>query len=658
VEESVQLKRIPFGVGFCLILVLAVNGQSNIGQSKSLSVNPILLWNAFLVVAIECDVAVDGSGNVYVMGDSSATWGSPIRPFSDSGDAFVAKLDSSGALQWNTFLGGDGLDMSSGETLAIDGSGNVYATGTSNSTWGSPIRAHSGTGCDAFVAKLDSSGALLWNTFLGGDTPHGDFGRGIAVDGSGNVCVTGDSYGSWGNPIRPFYVVGNGNNYTGFVAKLDSSGALQWNTFLGGGYGDAGMDIAIGGAGDVYVAGNSASTWGRPIRSYSGAFIGDDDVFVAKLNSSGALQWNTFLGGKGSDEGRAIAIDGSGNVCITGWSAETWGRPICPYSGKYNNTFTAKLASSGALKWNTFLAGVDDSALGFGIAADISGNVYITGRYGVYYAQQYAFEAKLNSRGLLQWNNIFGDAYTHGSGIAVDSSGYVYAAGTSQSTWGNPIQPFPPVEGATIFVAKFIQPSITVTSPAGGEAWVLDTTQGISWTSNGVSGNVNINLIKGASNLGAIATKIPASDGFYNWKSGYLKNGIRVAEGSDYLISVASADAESVKAISDGFFSLVKSRISVTSPVNGTIWNRNSVQRIAWTYKGVSGAVDIFLYRYGVLKGTIASAVPVSDLGCSWTVGTLSDSTTVPVGAGYSIAVKSADKKVVGKSRGTFTIKR
>ena len=404
-----KLKRIAIGY---ITLMMALTGQLNSGQYEASSVNPILLWNTFLVVAIECNVAVDDSGNVYVMGESSETWGSPIRPFSDSYDAFVAKLDSSGVLQWNTFLGGDGPEMSSGEPLAVDGSGNVYVLGISSATWGSPIRAHSGTGCDAFVAKLDSSGVLQWNTFLGGDAPRGDFGRGIAVDGAGNVCVTGDSYGSWGIPIRPFYVVGNGNNFNGFVAKLDPSGALQWNTFLGGGYGDAGMDIAIGGAGDVYVAGNSASTWGRPIRPYSGAFIGDDDVFVAKLNSSGALQWNTFLGGKGSDEGRAIAIDGSGNVCITGWSAETWGRPIYPYSGKYTNTFTAKLALSGELKWNTFLAGVDDAALGFSIAADISGNVYITGRYGVYYAQQYAFEAKFNSRGVLQWNNIFGDAYS------------------------------------------------------------------------------------------------------------------------------------------------------------------------------------------------------------------------------------------------------
>ena len=169
---------------------------------------------------------------------------------------------------------------------------------------------------------------------------------------------------------------------------------------------------------------------------------------------------------------------------------------------------------------------------------------------------------------------------------------------------------------------------------------------------------MNISLAKGGSNLGAIATKIPASDGFYNWKSGRLKNGTMVAVGSDYLISVVSADAESVKGTSDGYFSLIKPKLSIISPLNGTIWSRNSVQRIVWTYKAVSGNVDIFLYRYGVLKGTIAAAIPVGDLGYSWTVGALSSGPTVPVGAGYSIAVKSVDIKAVGKSRGTFSIRR
>jgi M6 family metalloprotease-like protein len=199
---------------------------------------------------------------------------------------------------------------------------------------------------------------------------------------------------------------------------------------------------------------------------------------------------------------------------------------------------------------------------------------------------------------------------------------------------------------------------ITVTSPAGGEAWIIGSTQAISWFSSGVSGNLNINLYKGTSNLGAIATNVPVGNGVYNWKAGYLRSGTRVAVGSTYRVSIASAVNKSIAAISNGYFSLVKPKISVKTPANGANWTINSVQRITWTYSAVSGTVNIFLYRYGVLKGQVADSVPVSDLGFFWTVGSLTTGTTVPSGAGYSVRVTTSDGKVSGKNGGTFTIRR
>jgi hypothetical protein len=102
-------------------------------------------------------IAMDGSGNIYVCGFGSATWGSPLRAFAGTSDIFVAKLDASGALLWNTFLGGSGVDYGAG--IAVDAGGNAYVCGYSSSTWGSPLRAYGG-GWDGFVAKLDTDGAL------------------------------------------------------------------------------------------------------------------------------------------------------------------------------------------------------------------------------------------------------------------------------------------------------------------------------------------------------------------------------------------------------------------------------------------------------------------------------------------------------------------
>ncbi|MEN8223630.1 MAG: SBBP repeat-containing protein, partial [Acidobacteriota bacterium] len=255
-------------------------------------------------------------------------WGSPVRAYNGSGDAFVAKLDSSGTLLWNTFLGGSVSDEGLG--IATDSSGNIYVTGYSWDTWGSPIRAYT-SGFEAFVAKLDSSGTLLWNTFLGGS--NADFGFGIAADSSGNIFVAGNSSATWGSPIRAY-----SSDYDTFVAKLDSSGTLLWNTFLGSSSYDEGWGIAADSSGNIFVTGESLYTWGSPVRAHSSG----DDAFVAKLDSSGTLLWNTFLGGSDEDDGYGIATDSSGNIYVTGLSNAAWGSPIRAYSSS-SDAFVAKL---------------------------------------------------------------------------------------------------------------------------------------------------------------------------------------------------------------------------------------------------------------------------------------------------------------------------
>jgi len=177
-------------------------------------------------------------------------------------------------LTWNTFLGGAGDDQ--GNSIAVDAAGNVYVTGSSNATWGAPVRAYTG-GLDAFVAKLDANGGLQWNTFLGGAAL--DFGFGIAVGAAGNVYVTGISDGTWGTPVRAF-----GGGADAFAARLSgATGALVWNTFLGGTGVDFGGGIAVDSAGNVYVTGASGATWGAPVRAFGG---GGDDAFVARIAAS------------------------------------------------------------------------------------------------------------------------------------------------------------------------------------------------------------------------------------------------------------------------------------------------------------------------------------------------------------------------------------
>ncbi|MCA9160355.1 MAG: DNRLRE domain-containing protein, partial [Planctomycetales bacterium] len=151
----------------------------------------------------------------------------------------------------------------------------VYVTGNSSATWGSPVQAISG-GTDAVAAKLDSSGSLLWNTFLGGSGT--DNGRRIAVDSSGNVYVAGSSTATWGSPDQPY-----SSGTDGFAAELDSSGNRLWHSFVGGSGTDVANAIAVDGSGHVYVAGNSTATWGTPLQGYSSG----QDAYVAKITVAG-----------------------------------------------------------------------------------------------------------------------------------------------------------------------------------------------------------------------------------------------------------------------------------------------------------------------------------------------------------------------------------
>src|SRR6266480_789354 len=125
--------------------------------TEPLSVDPTLTWNTFLggfgIDEEASALALDSSRNIYVAGSGNAPWGSPVRAYSGDDDAFVAKLDSNGNLIWNTFIGGSQSDLAT--ALALDASGNIYVVGWSTSSWGSPIRSFSG-GYDAFAAKIDS----------------------------------------------------------------------------------------------------------------------------------------------------------------------------------------------------------------------------------------------------------------------------------------------------------------------------------------------------------------------------------------------------------------------------------------------------------------------------------------------------------------------
>ena len=400
-------------------------------------------------------------------GLSAAAWGAPVSPYVGGYDAFVAKLDANGSLLWNTFLGGSGDDVGYG--IAVDTNGNVYVNGFSKTAWGSPILPYSALE-DGFVAKLDANGSLLWNTFLGGVGLDRGQGR-ITVDAAGYSYVTGQSNATWGTPVASY-----AGSWDGYAAKLDTNGALQWSTFVGGSSNEYGLGIALDNDGNPYVSG------------YNYAVGGVQDAFVAKLNASGALQWNTAFGGPAWDIGADIVVDTNGNAYVTGRSEAAWGSPVSPYAGGGDDAFVVKLGANGALLWHTFLGGSGDDS-GSAIAFDTSGNCYVTGGSGAAWGSPAspfaggfdAFVARVDTNGALQFNTFLGGAgYDGGSGLAVDTSGDCYVLGWGNAAWGTPIRPY--VGGDDGFVAK-ISPAVVAppvltsllpdSATAGNPAFIL-----------------------------------------------------------------------------------------------------------------------------------------------------------------------------------------
>ena len=297
-------------------------------------------------------VVIDNSGNVYVAGDSEG---------SGTGSDYVTiKYDSAGQQQWVARYDGPAHDFDEADAIALDKAGNVYVTGFSLGL-GGYFRY--------VTIKYNSSGQRQWIAQYHGIGNGDDFALAIAVDALDNVYVTGQSFDS---PLASDYA----------TIKYNSAGQEQWvsryNRF--GGELNGATAIAVDAAGNVYVTGES-----------------DYDYATIKYDPAGQEQWVARYDGVGdSDWPSAIAVDGSGNVYVTGTSTGL---------GSTFDYATIKYNWAGQEQWVARYNGpANYTDVANAIALDGSGNVYVTGSsHGLGYAVDDYATIKYNSAGQQQW---------------------------------------------------------------------------------------------------------------------------------------------------------------------------------------------------------------------------------------------------------------
>ena len=456
VYQEIDGKRRPVDGGFVLRPGNQVGFEiGSYDATRPLVIDPVLDYSTFLGGASNdfgWGIAVNAAGETFVGGETgSAVFprGNDVPPGVTKPiagiDAFVLKMNATGsALSYLTFLGGSKDD--SGQDLAIDGSDNAYITGStasgSSGTAFPTLNAYDSTcgsdgncngNADAFVTKLDSTGALSYSTFLGGSgtewnspgTPYSGA-AGIAVKGakvyvhgstfSGDFPTTASGYqqtcGSCADGLADGYLA---------VLKTNLSGSLvlKYSTFTGGNGEEQAKGVAIDSSGNAYLTGISVSengstnSFGSPmLQAYHGGY---SDAYVIKVNpaASGAYSrvYSTFLGGGGLEEGWGIAVNGSGNAYVTGYTT----------SGPAPDTADPNDPKDSVTPYFPITGGVFDSTYG-GRGATTSGSTL--------FLEGDAFVTEMKpGGGILRSTFVGGPSADYGQAIALDSAGDVYITG-------------------------------------------------------------------------------------------------------------------------------------------------------------------------------------------------------------------------------------
>lgn len=329
------------------------------------------------------NIKTDPQGNSYVTGffNGTANFGTQQIISSGNQDIFIAKYDPNGTLIWVVKAGGTGADIGNG--IAVDVSGNIFITGTFNSTanFGTTVLTASGTNSDAFTTKLNASGTFLWTEQ--GSGPLNIKGVDVTTDNQGNVYVTGQFSGDITFDVLHTNTMLN----VIFLVKYNNQGQEQWFKIIGAGVSNISNAITSDVNGNIYLTGDfTGSLTFFSTTNYTLSNTFSNKVFIAKYDNTGTLHWAEAIGSDNAITSKDIAVNGSGDPyiighfeCVLDEFAVQFGEGTFNSVG-YTDIFICKFTTSGTYEYSRNIGGRDHD-YGYGLIINSTNEVHFTGSF-------------------------------------------------------------------------------------------------------------------------------------------------------------------------------------------------------------------------------------------------------------------------------------